>query len=593
MTNLRATMLTAARRLMVPALAAATVVACVDLDESARTFISPDQFYRTDAQAAQAVNGVYAPLMGWNGWKSPAQYGLMCDDNELLCWNWMSGGFSGTQAGQWYMQDNSVYMGNYQIIERANQVLAYVPASSGVSAAMKDVASGQALFARGYAYFDLVRRYGGVPLRTNPYVPNAILGAQARATPDSIWRQAAKDLKAAAELLPVQYTQPNGQALPRKASAYGLLAKVYLHMAGHETDTVTALRDATTKAAYLDSARKAAQLVMNDPSVMLEPAYADLFDIDKQNTSKEILWAIQGASVNNSGSQVPGYFGPRGDCTVIGGCGQGFLSLREDFVRTFEPQDKRIEPQKMLAMSWELTTSPLGKLRVIHRDSINKLWAAGVMVDDKQFRWESWTEGCGAFQHRYDSLFTKNPTTGAANPPQVVAVALPYYTLKYIDPKHLTTDQAAANNFAILRYADVLLVFAEAENRLNPNSGTAIAALNQVRTRANKRLFPSAGDTIPTYVQTSTAYAAANAKPINALEWAIWMERQHELHAEFQARFDLVRTGRYLAEMNRTSTVADFSGHGVCKPRQPYQLLQNIPNRELAANPLMTQNSGY
>ena len=592
MTNLRATMLTAARRLMVPALAAATVVACVDLDESARTFISPDQFYRNDAQAAQAVNGVYAPLMGWNGWKSPAQYSLMCEDNELLCWNWMSGGFSGNQAGQWYSQDNSVYIGNYQIIERANQVLAYVPASNGVSATMKDVASGQALFARGYAYFDLVRRYGGVPLRTTPYVPNAVLGAQKRATPDSIWRQAAKDLKAAAELLPAGYAQPNGQALPRKSSAYGLLAKVYLHMAGRETDTVTALRDAATKAAYLDSARKAAQMVMNDAAnVALETNYADLFDIDKQNTSKEILFAIQGAAVNNSGSQVPGYFGPRGDCTVIGGCGQGFLSLREDFYRTFERQDKRIEPQKMVAMSWEVTNSPLGKLRAIHTDSIDKLWAAGVMVNDKQFRWESWTEGCGAFGHRYDSLFTRNPTTGAANPPQVVAVGRPFYTLKYIDPKHLTTDQAAANNFAILRYADVLLVFAEAENRLNPNSGAAIAALNQVRARASKRLFPSAGDTIPTYAQSDPAYA--NARPINALEWAIWMERQHELYAEFQAPFDLRRTGRYLAEMNRRSNVTDFTGHGVCRPRQAYQLLQNIPNRELAANPLMTQNPGY
>jgi starch-binding outer membrane protein, SusD/RagB family len=591
MTNLRATMLTAARRLMVPALAAAAVVACVDLDESAKTFISPDQFYRNDAQAQQAINGVYAPLMGWNGWKSPAQYSLMCEDNELLCWNWMSGGFSGNQSGQWYAQDNSVYMGDYQIIERANEALLHIPASSGISATMKEVASGQALFARGYAYFDLVRRFGGVPLRTSPYTPNAVLGAQARATPDSIWRQAAKDLKAAAELLPTGYSQPNGRGLPRKASALGLLAKVYLHMAGHETDTVSVLRDATTKAAYLDSARKTAAMVMagTDTSVALEQNYADLFNIDKQNLSKEILFAVQGASVNNSGSQVPGYFGPRGDCTVIGGCGQGFLSLREDFYRTFKPQDKRIEPQKMVAMAWEVTNSPLGKLRAIQEDSINKLWAAGVMVQDKQFRWESWTEGCGGFGHHYDSLFTKNPTTGVANPVQVVAVARPFYTLKYIDPQHLTTDQAAANNFAILRYADVILVYAEAENRLNPNSSLAIAALNQVRARAGVPLYPSPADTLPDYAKTFSA----TAKGINLLEWFIWQERAHELYGEFQAAFDLRREGRYLDEMNRKSTVTDFQSHGVCRPRQAFQLLQNIPNRELAANPLMTQNPGY
>ena len=591
MTNSRATMRVATRRLLAPLLAAAaalTIAACVDLDESAKTFISPDQFYRNDAQAQQAINGVYAPLMGWNGWKSPAQYGLLCDDNEILCWNWMSGGFSGNQSGQWYMQDNSVYMGDYQMIERANQALTYIPASSGISEDMKRTASGQALFIRGYAYFDLVRRFGGVPLRTLRYTPNAVLGAQKRATPDSIWRQAAKDLKAAAELLPIEYAQSNGRGLPRAASAWGLLAKVYLHMAGHETDTVTALMDAATKRAYLDSARMAAQKVMLDPSVQLEQNYADLYDIDKQNTSKEILFAVQGAAVNNSGSQIGGYFGPRGDCTVIGGCGQGFASLREDFIRTFNPDDKRIEHQRLLAWSWEVTNSPLGKIRALNKDSVAKLQESGLLVRDQPFRWENWTEGCGGFQHQYDSLTIRNPVSGAQTT-TVVAVARPYYTLKYIDPKHTTTDQAAANNFPILRYADVLLVYAEAENRINPGSALAIGALNQVRTRANVPTFPATSDTVPTEVGTWPA----SAQPINALEWAIWQERSHELYAEFQAPFDLRREGRYLQEMNKRSAVPEYTGHGVCKPRQAFQLLYNIPNRELAANPLMTQNTGY
>lgn len=571
MTISHATRRSAVRRLLAPALAATTLLACADLDESAKNFISPDQFYRNDAQAQQAVNGVYAPLMGWNGWKSPAQYSLMCDDNELLCWNWMSGGFSGQQAGQWYMQDNSVYMGDYQIIERANQVLAYVPASSGVSASMKEVASGQALFARGYAYFDLVRRYGGVPLRTAPYVPNAQLGAQARATPDSIWRQAARDLRAAAELLPEDYAAPNGHALPRRAAAWGLLAKVYLHMAGRETDTVTALQG--TKAAYLDSARQAALAAMQDPSTSLEEVYMDLFDINKQNTSPEILFAVQGAAVNNSGSQVPAYFGPRGDCTIIGSCGQGFLSLREDFVRTFEPGDERAGHNTAIAMSWEITQSPVGKVRAIHTDSLQALNDAGVVVRDVQFRWDTWTEGCGAFQQRYDTLTVRNPATGA-QATSVVAVARPFYTLKYVDTQHLTTDQAAANNFIILRLADVMLVFAEAENEVNGPTQAAYDAINAVRERAEL------GPLTPGLTQ-------------DQFRRAVWTERSHELYAEFQARFDLVRQGRYLEEMNKASAVPDFAAHGVCKPRQAYQQLQNIPNRELAANPLMTQNFGY
>ena len=570
MTNTRATMLTAVRRLLVPALAAATVLsvgACVDLDESAKTFISPDQFYRNDAQAQQAINGVYAPLMGWNGWKSPAQYSLLCDDNEILCWNWMGGGFSGNQGGQWYMQDNSVYMGDYQIIERANQALAYIPASSGISQEMKNTTSGQALFARGYAYFDLVKRFGGVPLRTNPYVPNAVLGAQKRATPDSIWRQAAKDLRAAAELLPAEYTQSNGRGLPRAASAWGLLAKVYLHMAGHETDTVTALMAPATKALYLDSARQAALKVMNDPTVKLEDNYADLYDIDKQNTSKEILFAVQGAAVNNSGSQIGGYFGPRGDCTVIGGCGQGFASIREDFYRTFDQTDKRIEDQKLIAMAWEITNSSQGKVRALNIDSLAVLRANGAVTRDQPFSWENWTEGCGGFQQQFDSLTFRDGSV------RVFAVARPFYTLKYIDPKHTTTDQAAANNFPILRAADVYLVFAEAENEINGPTQAAYDAVNAVRRRAG--------------------LGNLSGLSKDQLRQAIWQERAHELYAEFQAPFDLRREGRYLSEMNKPSSVPDYASHGVCKPRQAFQLLENIPNKELAANPLMTQNNGY
>jgi hypothetical protein len=571
-------MRTAARRLLLPALlpvlaAAAGLSACSDvtsLDETAETFISPDRYYQDDAQAATAVNGAYAPLMGWNGFKSPAQYSVMCDDNEMLCWNWMGGGFSGQQQGQWYMQDNSVYIGDYQIIERANEVLANVPKSAGISESMKKTATGQALFARGYAYFDLVRRYGGVPIRLEPYTPDAQLGAKERAPAADVWRQAAKDLREAAGLLPATYAAPNGQALPRAATAWGLLAKVYLHMAGDEA-TGTPL--AAAKAAYLDSARVAARTEMADPSVGLEANYMDLFDVIKQNTSREILFAVQGASVNNNGSQIPAFLAPRGDCTLIGGCGQGFLSIREDFYRSFEANDKRAEPNRAVAMSWEITNSPVGRVRALQVDSVARLQAAGVVVKDTPFRWENWTEGCGAFQQQYDSLTVRNPTTGATTT-SVVAVARPFYSLKYVDPSSRSGgDQSASNNFIVLRHADVLLVFAEAENEVSGPTAAAYDAINRVRARAG--LAPLAGLSKEQFRQ------------------AVWDERSHELYGEFQARFDLIREGRWLQVMNAPSKVADFAGHGVCRPRQAFQKLLNIPLKEISSNPLITQNPGY
>ena len=579
MTQNRLSMRAAMRR-MLPALALAGVAACqdvTDLDESAATFISPDQFYRTDAQVNQAVNGIYAPLMGWNGWKQPAQHSMMCDDHEMLCWNWMGGGFAGRSQGEWYNQDNSTYFGDYQMIERANEVMENVGASGTVSATVKKTAVGQALFARGYAYFDLVRRWGGVPVRLQAYKPDVQMGALARSPVDSVYKVIVRDLRLAADSLPVSYSQPNGQGLPRRASAWGLLAKVYMHMAG---DQATGTPLEASRATYLDSARIAAQMVMADEpaSVALEGEYMDLFDINKQNTSKEILFAVQGSTVNLGGSNIPTFTSPRGDCTLVGGCGTGFLSIREDFYNSFAKTDKRIEPGKAVARSWEYTNSPLGKIRVLAVDSVNALWSAGRLTQDKQFRWESWTEGCGAFGITFDSLFMKDPATGATSV-QVVGTSRPRYSLKYIDPTHLGSEYAPANNFIILRYADVLLLFAEAENEKNGPTQAAYDAINRVRNRAKLgNLTPGLGK--------------------DQFRQAVWQERSWELYGEFQAKFDLIREGRWLDVMNQKSTVPDFAGHqvggqNVCRPRQTYQKLQAVPSRELAANPLMTQNPGY
>jgi hypothetical protein len=556
--------------LPVLAFVVAAVAAACSLEETGATFISPDAFYQNDAQAASAVNGVYAPLMDWNGWKQPAQHSIMCDDNEMLCWNWMGGGFSGQSAGQWYMQDNAVWFGDYQIIERANEVVANVARSAGITQAMKRTATGQALFARGYAYFDLVRRYGGVPLRLEAYTPDAQMGAKARSSVAEVYQQVAKDLADAAGLLPASYATPNGQGLPRAAAAWGLLAKVYLHMAG---DQATGTPLAPNRTAYLDSARLAAQQVMSSGTASLEAKYMDLFDVNKQNTSPEVLFAVQGATVNLLGSNIPSFFGPRGDCSIVGGCGQGFMSIREDFYRTFEAGDKRVEANKAIAHTWEVTFSSWGKVRAIHSDSLTTLRDDGLVVRDDTIRPGGWSEGCGSFDQQYDSLTLKNAADTSQRFRVIYAIGRPVYSLKYMDPQHTGSEYAPANNFIVLRYADVLLLFAEAENERNGPTGAAYAAINQVRQRAG--LAPLAG------------------LSQDELRQAVWTERSHELYGEFQARFDLIREGRWLGVMNQPSTIPTYASHGICRPRQEYQKLQPIPQRELAANPLLQQNPGY
>src|SRR2546429_9903791 len=87
------------------AAAAAAAPAACSLEETGANFISPNVFYQNDAQAASAVNGVYPPLIDWNGWKQPPQHSIMFDRDRLVGSNRIGGGFSGHSAGPRHQLD--------------------------------------------------------------------------------------------------------------------------------------------------------------------------------------------------------------------------------------------------------------------------------------------------------------------------------------------------------------------------------------------------------------------------------------------------------------------------------------------------------
>ena len=129
---------------------------------------------------------------------------------------------------------------------------------------------------------------------------------------------------------------------------------------------------------------------------------------------------------------------------------------------------------------------------------------------------------------------------------------IPYpYTLKFYDPLWRYPGQ----NVEIIRYADILLLYAELTNDA--------AYLNQVRVRVGLAAYGSAG------------YPAA----YNTLARAIEHERRVELAFEFHRFFDLVRTGRALE-------VLQSKGY----PNAPNKLLFPIPQTTIDTNPAITQN---
>jgi len=129
-------------------------------------------------------------------------------------------------------------------------------------------------------------------------------------------------------------------------------------------------------------------------------------------------------------------------------------------------------------------------------------------------------------------------------------------------------------NFSVLRFAEILLIYAEASNEVSGPTTAAIDAVKMVRDRA--------GLTTPTTLSK------------DAFREMVWKERWHELCYERKAWFDMVRLRKAFNSV--TGDFDDFVGHTILssnKALQEKHLLFPIPALERVNNPNLTQNSGY
>ncbi|WPP51978.1 RagB/SusD family nutrient uptake outer membrane protein [Catalinimonas niigatensis] len=136
---------------------------------------------------------------------------------------------------------------------------------------------------------------------------------------------------------------------------------------------------------------------------------------------------------------------------------------------------------------------------------------------------------------------------------------------------------ASPINFPILRYADLLLIKAEALNEINGGDSEAVNIINNlIRERAG--LGPLSSD----ITSNQTTFRAA-----------IWKERRTETAFEAKRFFDLNRTGRLserIAQQGVTISAAKITSHPIT---QKPQFLFAIPFSEIVTNELITQNPGY
>ena len=245
------------------------------LEEETYSFFSSDAVYSTDAGAKSAITGAWGVISSTNAYG--ASYSLVLDLTSGGWYN-IAAAYNDMNALTYtsssiFLNSNSPYFGFYQSIVAVNDIIDILPGKD-ISQAVKDNVLGQAYLIRGMAYFNLVRMYGGVPLRLTPVrADNTNLP---RATKDEIYAQIISDLQKAKNLLPLKAAQEKGR--PAKFAASALLGKVYIAMAGNDNTS-----------AYWGKAKTELMDVINSNEYSLVPNFGSLWNVSNPNTTESII----------------------------------------------------------------------------------------------------------------------------------------------------------------------------------------------------------------------------------------------------------------------------------------------------------------
>ncbi|RIV18733.1 RagB/SusD family nutrient uptake outer membrane protein [Fibrisoma montanum] len=225
------------------------------------TALSSATFFTKEADFQQAVNAIYVPLRPMY---NEAAWALeeMHSDNTYYARNVLFGAVDNTQNLADFAILNAgglsantiilnIYRLNYQIIARANQVLALIDnVSFGTdqrSTDSKNNLKGQAYFLRGFAYFKLAQLFGKAPLHLTP-VADREGAAKPLAQATELYAQVEKDVAEAIKLLPLKKDQEGGRAT--SGAARMLLANLYM-VQKKWPQAETLLREIVTSGEYL------------------------------------------------------------------------------------------------------------------------------------------------------------------------------------------------------------------------------------------------------------------------------------------------------------------------------------------------------
>ena len=513
------------------------------LDTKPTDFSSPDSYYKTATELQAALNAVYRSLT------TQEVYG----NNYLYMFNTNTDDSYGrvvenTPSYQYDAADSKneqFWKGLYLGIFRANMLLERVDAVQ-MDVDKRNVIKGEALFLRAFMHFMLVSNYGDVPLILKSTV--SVTDVDVPRTPmKQVYEQITKDMIAAEDLLKTQTATSLGHGGKiTKTAVQGMLARVYLYWAGFPLKDVSKYKEA------LLWANKVVHPTGNAPEHALNPDYTgifmnyakDLYDVKESMWELE-FWGNLAGTTNLTNSYCGRFCGIR--CTdTQKGAAVAYLKATRKLWDLYEVDPASTSQSLDLRRDWNCAGYYWNGTPAVYT-----LYSAG----------NTWIKDAGKWRREYELVSPKD--------------------------KDFTPQ-----NFPMLRYSDVLLMLAEAENHENGPTALAQDAINQVRRRAYGLLLPTPPK------PNVKADVPTTLDPIQFQQY-VREERSRELCFEALRRNDLIRWGNFVADMKAFQSYALANGGtaseitlaaGKVSTRNIYL---PIPIHDLMLNKALTQNPGY
>ena len=465
----------------------ALMTSCVDLDLNPLSEGSSENWFSTEQEVTLALNALYNPGL----WKAECNRFYNTDrwtddwNQRTQLYDWVGG----TIDSGW-SQGNAEWNAHYKGIARANTIL-YSLDKAKESLTDEKIAqyAGEAKFFRASFYMYLIHAFGDVPFYTE-YISLEQAYEMGRTDREVILQQIYKDYDDAAKALPVSYA---GTVRVTKGAAYAMKARAALLM--NDWATCAAAAQECMKLGY-----------------SLHPDFEEFF-LSKTKTSPELIFALP-------------YSNELGLTTFDAASVKSFLPRNAGGTSVAQP-------------SWELffaftctdgknvEDSPLYDPANPFANRDPRL-AATTAEFDKEFLDYIYNPRPSA--KKTTQVSTGLEVTNKDCKPGSKDCSYNGLVLKKAIDAEWTDDQLTDAPARIIRYADVLLMYAEAKMEMNQIDKSVLDALNAVRARAYK-----------CGIDETTKYPAITETDQTELRRIIRNERRCELAWENRRWFDLIR----------------------------------------------------